>query len=127
MLKPIVFLLSRLIPGNDAYPLFSEYGYHLLKKHYYIPIPDESDLSFQIKSELKGVKINEMVCFDLIKNVLNKYKTEWNTFPIDKTENSGDYYLLNGNFMAIDGNLYYSFIRHLKPEKILKRDRKLKQ
>ncbi|EKD28786.1 MAG: hypothetical protein ACD_79C00205G0006, partial [uncultured bacterium] len=56
--------------------------------------------------------------FYFLDKVFSKYKKEFNEFPVEKPLNHG-YYLINGNFMAIDGNVYYSMIRYLNPGKII--------
>lgn len=99
--------------------LLSKAGFHLLRKHYYLPIPEEEDLTFERDTELVGINMNESTSFNLIENVFNKFKEEFNSFPSNKTDDLYQYYLLNGSFMAIDGNVYYSLIRHLKPKKIV--------
>ena len=100
-------------------PLFSRLGYHLLRKSYYLPIPEEGDLIYQTDSKLVGIEMNENVSFDLIDNVLNRYKNEFLSLPVKKTEDPDEFYLLNGSFMAVDGNVYYSLIRQLKPKRII--------
>lgn len=97
---------------------FNLCGYYVFKKHYYLPIPDKTDMSFAVDTELKGVDINDDICFSYIENVFNIYKMEFNSFSQTKND-SNQYYLLNGNYMAIDGNVYYSLIRHLNPKKVI--------
>lgn len=119
MLHPLLLLLRRVSSGNEAYSLFSKYGYHLLRKHYYLPIPEAEDLKYQRDTKLAGIEIDEKICFDLLERVILKYKPEFNRCPHHKTDDRTEYYVVNGNFMAIDGNLYYSLIRHLRPNKIV--------
>jgi len=102
-----------------AYRIFFKIGFHFLRKDYNLPIPEESDLSYTKQSELIGIDMNESFSFNLLSNVIAKYKSEFNEFPINKNGDPEQFYLLNGSFMAIDGNVYYSLIRHLKPRKIV--------
>lgn len=94
-------------------------GFYLLAKHYYLPIRDNDDLGFQIDSKLVGIDMNENASFELMGSALSKYKKEFNLFAVDGSGDPAGYYLLNGNYMAIDGNVYYSLIRSLKPKKII--------
>lgn len=107
-----------LADDNLLYNIFYKYGFHFLRKNYYLPIPEESDISYMKQSELVGIDMNENLSFNLLTDVIAKYKGEFNEFPINQTDNL-NYYLLNGSFMAIDGNVYYSLIRFLKPKKIV--------
>ena len=99
--------------------LFNACGFHLLRKHYYAPIPEEKELSFQRDSDLVGIDMNVSASFNLLETVFNTYKQEFNSFPHTAPGGDSGYFLLNESFMAIDGNVYYSFIRHLKPRKIV--------
>jgi len=118
ILKKTILQLKTLV-YQGTYSLFFKNGYYLLRKHYFLPIPEESEILSQKESALMGIDMNESTAFDLLENIFNKYKKEFNSFPVNKTDNIYQYYLLNGSFMAIDGNVYYSFIRHLKPNKIV--------
>lgn len=95
--------------------------YHILKRHFYLPIPEAEDLQYEQKSDLIGIEMNDNAQFALIEQVLNKYKPEFNEFPIHQLNDNklAHYYLINGGFMAVDGNVYYSLVRHLKPRQII--------
>jgi predicted O-methyltransferase YrrM len=94
-------------------------GFLVFEKSYYLPIPDKNDLDFCRDTDLAGINIDEKIAFGLLDEVLSKYKKEFNAFPVGKTDDPQKYYLLNGGYMAIDGNVYYSLIRNLKPAKII--------
>src|SRR5438105_1237195 len=34
------------IPGNPAHSIFYQQGFHLLRRHFYLPIPEELDLEY---------------------------------------------------------------------------------
>ncbi|MBI4523164.1 MAG: class I SAM-dependent methyltransferase [Deltaproteobacteria bacterium] len=108
---------------NDAHKMFSRYGYHLLQKHYYLPIPEESDLSEKFwtsQSELVGLKINDADALDLVQTVVANYLSEFRErFPLHRSSDAKTFYLINGAFMAVDAHVYYSLIRHFKPKRIV--------
>jgi hypothetical protein len=99
--------------------LFNKFDYLILHKSYFLPIPDENDIKFVAKTDLVGITIDVNESIFLINNVFNKYKSEFNLFPTYQKPDNKDYYLINGSYMAIDGNVYYSLVRHLKPKKII--------
>ena len=109
--------------GNPAYGVFYKHGFHLLQKHFYLPIPDESDVTgdfWEKCSELVGLDMNDHCGLDLLDNVLPRYMEEFRArFPIYRTDNPKQFYLLNGSYMAIDAHVYYAFIRHFKPRRII--------
>jgi len=116
-------ILSRCVPGNAAYEAFSRYGYHLLRKHYYLPIPDEQDLADPLVKEpsaLVGVDMNEDGALDLLRNVVARYKDEFQkAFPLHAPANGQGFFVVNGGYMAGDAQVYYALIRHGKPRRIV--------
>src|SRR5687768_11889521 len=115
--------LNRYMPGNEAYDIFSKHGYHLLRKHYYLPIPEQSDLDdafWEKRSELIGIEMNDAGALDLLENVFPRYVDEFRQqFPLHQSTDTSRFYLINGAFMAVDAHVYYMFIRHFKPKRIV--------
>jgi len=123
---PVAAGLRRYVPGNEAHDIFYRNGYHLLQKHYYLPIPEPEDLDDTAArggSEMVGVEMNEAGALDLLKNVFPPHAEEFRRlFPVHKPEGGADgeqFYLLNGNFMAGDAHVYYALIRHLRPRRVV--------
>jgi hypothetical protein len=128
---PALYALSKLVaagleryaPGNEAYDIFSRHGYHLLKKHYFLPIPDRAELGddfWEGQSELVGIEMNEAGALALLRDVFPPYVAEFDRlFPLHPTDDPQQFYLINGNFMAVDAHVYYSFIRHLRPRRVV--------
>lgn len=119
LLDQIAWAIASFVPKQKAYEAFIKYDFYLFQKHYYLPIPDEQDLAYARRdTELVGVKIDIESAFTFIETVLNPYKAEFNAFPVHESKDGG-FYLVNGTFMAIDGNVYYSLIRHHKPRRVV--------
>lgn len=117
---PLVALMVRVVyPGNEAYPIFAAHGFHLLRKHYYLPIPEESDLAFTRESALVGLDLNEQAALALIDDLLAPYKAEFSAFPRHPGADPHGFHLINGTFMAIDGNVYYALIRRHQPRRLI--------
>src|SRR5438105_14990398 len=80
--------IERYVPGNDAYEIFERHGFHLLRKHYYLPIPDRDDLNekfWQTSSKLVGMEMNETSALDLLENIFAPYAEEVRQqFPLHK-------------------------------------------
>lgn len=93
------------------------FGFHLLRRNYNLPIPENSDMKYAAISELPGLNIDPDKCLAFLDKTVLKYKKEFNAFPTDESVNG--YHLLNNSFMAIDGNAYYSLVRELKPKTII--------
>lgn len=105
-----------------AHEIFFDNGFHLLRKHFYLPIPDRVELEnpFLKTSDLVGVEMNDEYALSLLDNVFPPYAEEFRgQFPLHRQDESSDFYLINGSYMAVDAHVYYSFIRHFKPRRIV--------
>lgn len=114
--------INRYALDAAAHDIFDKRGFHLLKKHYYLPIPDESDLSDEYwdkRSELVGMEMNDERVLKLMEEVFPRYLDEFRReFPLHD-DGKAQFHLINGSFMAIDAHVYYCFIRHFKPRRII--------
>jgi predicted O-methyltransferase YrrM len=112
-----------VLPGNPAHDIFYANGLHLLPKHYYLPIPDDSDRldSFwTTPSQMVGVELNAASQLTLMKDTLPRHLAEFRSrFPIAEPKAQGDFFLLNGSYMAVDAHVYYSLIRETNPKRIV--------
>jgi hypothetical protein len=110
-------LLAGLIEGPLAGFLFRN-GYHVLKRHFYSPVPEEADLGYEGLSTLPGVLIDDAV-LEHYAEVASSFNDEVAAFPLERSEDPHQFNLINGNFMAVDAHFYYGLIRHLKPKRIV--------
>jgi len=114
----------RRIFYNLAVRAFYKRGFYLLRKNYDSPIPDERELnkSFQdAYSQLAGVEMNDRYALGLLKDVFPLYLDEFRaSFPVHRASSDPtQFYLINSCFMAIDAHVYYIFIRHFRPKRIV--------
>lgn len=119
--KLAAFGIQRDSLDDAAYKIFLENGFHLLRKHFYLPIPDQVELeNSYAESRLVGIEMNDGYALELLDNVFPSYTEEFRkTFPLHREDGSSSFYLINGSFMAIDAHVYYSFIRHFRPKRIV--------
>lgn len=117
--------LERFVPREEAQRLFSRHGYDLLKRHYYSPIPDQTELDesfWKQDTALVGVEMNEDGALNLLENVFPLYMDEFRQlFPLrrENTSSPEQFYLINGALMAVDAHVYYALIRHFRPKRIV--------
>jgi len=100
---------------------FTRNGFHLLRRHYYLPIPDEEDLAppfFDRLSEMPGVEMNEPAFLRLLEEIVPGYLEEFRDRVPLHDAGSG-FHLLNGTYMAVDAQVYWALIRHGKPRRIV--------
>jgi hypothetical protein len=121
--SPFAAALNHLVTGNQAYDAFARHGFHLLRKHYYLPIPDETDLNDPLvknDSELVGIDMNEAQALEFLDSIYLRYQAEFRqSFPLHHVEGKSGFHLINGGFMAGDAQVYYTMIRHHRPRRII--------
>jgi hypothetical protein len=122
-LAKVTALCIENIPGNPYHDVFSRHGYHLLRKHFYLPIPADEDIPsgyWDKSSALIGIDMNDQGALDLLESVFPWYMGEFrDRFPIERPRDPRLFYLINGGYMSIDAHVYYAMIRHHKPRRII--------
>ena len=115
--------LDRFVPANAAHDIFYRHGFHLLRKNYYLPLPDDGDLHegfWEAQSQLVGLDMNDSGAIALLDNVFPPYFEEFRAlFPDHQAPGYDGFYLINGSFMAVDAHVYYALVRHFKPQRIV--------
>lgn len=106
---------------KKSFPIWQTMGFHVTSNHFYEPVPDTRTLKNELWSKhtkMMGVKINEEKQIDLLFRFSSRFKAEYESFPQLKTTVQYQYYINNGTFGAVDGEILYCMIRHFKPSKI---------
>jgi predicted O-methyltransferase YrrM len=122
MLPLMAWIISRFVRGNEAYPIFLRRNLYLLRKHYYLPIPDAEDCNqeyWDSISELAGIEIDAENIKHFMERNLKPFMPELKQYPHRKEDANGGFYLLNGGFMAVDADMYYCLVRHVRPSRII--------
>ena len=106
---------------KKTFPIWQKLGFHITPNHFYEPIPDTRELKDELwtrHSDLVGIEINEERQINLLTLFSSKFKDEYETFPRFKTSIPHQYYVNNGSFGPVDGEILYCMIRHFKPKRI---------
>lgn len=120
IVNTVSFIISR-IDYKQYFRFFENKGFHVTPVNYYQPIPDTTTLKDDLwkkQSELVGININEKNQINLLSLFSTRFKGEYSNFPRNKTTIPYQYYVDNGAFESVDGEILYCMIRHLKPKKI---------
>jgi len=120
IVNTVSFIISR-IDYKQYFRFFENKGFHVTPVNYYQPIPDTTTLKDDLwkkQSELVGININEKNQINLLSLFSTRFKGEYSNFPRNKTAIPYQYYVDNGAFESVDGEILYCMIRHLKPKKI---------
>ena len=110
--------LRRII--KKTFLFWQRMGFHITPNNFYEPIPDTRTLKDDLwsnHSELVGININEKKQLMLLSHFVSNLKNEYDTFPKNKTSTPYRYYVNNGAFESVDGEILYCMIRHFKPKK----------
>ena len=106
---------------KKSFPIWQRMGFHVTLNHFYEPVPDTRTLREELwskHSNMEGIEINEEGQINLLSHFSSKFKEEYEGFPRFKTSIPYQYYVNNGAFGSVDGEILYCMIRHFKPRKI---------
>jgi predicted O-methyltransferase YrrM len=123
LLKPILRpfqtrLISHLL-NNFSY--WQSRGVHAVPVHFYQPIPDTRTLDPELwnrVADLPGLNLNENSQLQLLDTFVSNYKHEYEALPREKTVEPYQYFVNNGAFESVDGEILYCMIRHFRPRRI---------
>jgi hypothetical protein len=116
--------LRYLAAPDQLYPLFKKHDYWLLKDHFYRPFTNTNNMPetyWSKEVELPGISLDVDTCLKEAEGPLKQYFEEFRQiFPIEKPANPEEqFWLINGTYMAVDAHIYYAYVRHFLPRKIL--------
>lgn len=101
---------------------FDQTGFHLFRKSYYLPIPEPDAIDDKDELPMYGVDPRDDHQLQVARDVYMPYQEEFqSTFKIhaEGTSTSDGFFLVNGAYMAVDAHIYYAFIRHYRPKRIV--------
>jgi methyltransferase family protein len=116
------FLPPRMMKSKKFFDIWEHKGYHVTPVHFYEPIPDTRELPAELwtrQSELSGIKFNDDRMIELLTRFVSCYRSEYQFLPANKTDIPYQYYLNNGAFVSVDGEILYCIIREFKPRRLI--------
>jgi predicted O-methyltransferase YrrM len=123
VLADVTALALKRLVGNPAHAVFDRHGFHLLRKSFYLPIPEVGDTHrpfWAELSELVGLEMGEPEALDYMERILPPFLEEFRElFPVHAAGDANQFHLINGNYMAVDAHVYYAFIRYFNPRRIV--------
>lgn len=109
--------VARVVP----FDVWERNGWHLTPNHYYSPIPDVAalpDAMWDRPSELPGIDLREAAQVELLRTLAERYGDELAAFPTAPA-GPGRFHVGNGSFGAVDAEVYYGLVRHLRPRRVV--------
>jgi predicted O-methyltransferase YrrM len=97
-------------------------GIHVVRNHYYQPVPDTRTLKddlWIVPAEMPGIDFRDREQLALLSRFKEKYGREYKAFPRAATSSASDYYVYNGRYESVDGEILYCMVREYKPKLML--------
>ena len=104
-----------------SFSIWETLGLHITPNYFESPIPDTRRLKKEIwsrRSSLTGIEMREEEQTKLLESFVNNYKADYERFPRSKTARAHQYYVDNGFFEAVDGEVLFCMIRHFRPKRV---------
>ena len=112
---------GRRLALERTFPLWQALGVHITPNHYYSPIPDTRRLSPTLWSrqlpDLPGVDLRGDFQLGLLQEFDGRFGEEYRLLPSDSSLSDGGYYIHNGSFESVDGEVLYCMIRKFRPRR----------
>lgn len=123
LLSTVLAPLQRRVVRHllENFSFWQRRGVHVVPNHFYQPIPDTRTLDERLwarRSELPGVRMNAAGQSELLARCAAAYRGEYEALPRTPTAVPHQYFVNNGAFESVDGEILYCMIRHLKPRRI---------
>jgi hypothetical protein len=123
ILAPLRRRLARRVADSlvNSFSFWQRLGVHVVPNHFYQPIPDTRTLKGEMwerRSELAGLRLGEARQLELLSRFAERYRDEYEGFARERTAVSHRYFVRNGAFESVDGEMLYCLIRHLRPRRI---------
>jgi predicted O-methyltransferase YrrM len=111
-------ILQKLI--SRTFLFWQRFGIHVRLNHFYEPIPDTRrfrDL-WSKPSQMVGVHIDADCQLELLSRFAT-LKSEYDALPRQRTQVAHQYFVENGAFESVDGEVLYCMIRDFKPKRVV--------
>ena len=101
-------------------------GFQLMAKHFYNPIPDVDQLDdrpgfWESRKATPGIDFRIEEQLELLKKI-QPFRNELSSVPTDKPSHDSkgsSFYFSNDAFSGFDAEIYYCFIRHFQPKRVV--------
>ena len=94
--------------AKRTFPLWEKLGFHITPVHFEEPVPTLSELPDDLwsrETKLLGIGMNEGCELDFLQDVCERFKPEYDSFGLREPQGECPYYVLNGCFGEVDGDI----------------------
>ena len=116
-------LANRLLLSKGSFEFFQRHGLHVLRTHFYSPVPDTGELArkpglWERESDLPGVDLNVSGQLAFLESTVPRWQGECR-FPMQKTDVPHEYYVTNGAYGLLSAAILHCMIRTYRPRTII--------
>jgi hypothetical protein len=113
----------RKLVFSTLFQSWERMGFHLTENHFYGPVPDTRTLRDELwrnHSRLVGLSMNDDRQQLLLAELSRDFRSEYDSLPQTRDEAGGpeQYFVGNGGFGPVDGEMLYCMIRRFKPKRV---------
>lgn len=106
--------------SKKSFNFWQRWGLHVTPAGEHIPNTRTlGDRPWAQQSALAGIDLRERDQLNLLSSFVTDFKNEYKEFPRRRGRVPYDYYVYNGMFESVDGEILYSMVRRFKPARVL--------
>lgn len=105
-----------------TYSFWERMGIHVVPNDFYQPIPDLRNLTDDLwtrEYDMTGIDVRERQQLELLSGFVSSFRTEYDALPRRRTGSPHEYFVFNGTFETVDGEMLYCMVRHFKPSRMV--------
>jgi len=114
-------MASRVLAA--VFPWFERLGLHVVRNHFYSPIPDTrrlDDTVFTRKSALVGIEFDVDKQVERLRGFRARFAAEYESIPRMRNRHARDRFSLdNASFGSVDAEMWWCILRDAKPNRII--------
>ena len=113
---------ARRIVLQQTFDIWQVLGLHVTPNHFYDPIPDTRNLPQSLWTrldEMVGIDMRADQQLRLLDQFQSRFRGEYDAFPAQGSPSHGSYFVNNGTFESVDGEVLFCMVRHFRPERIV--------
>lgn len=108
---------------KTAFPFLERAGLHVVRNHFYNPIPDTrrlDDSVFERRSAMVGIDVDLDAQVPRLKELSDQFQEEYLDFPQHQAQGQAPhFYMQNGSYGSVDAELYWCMLRSIQPRRVV--------
>jgi hypothetical protein len=107
---------------QETFRVGEHMGVHVTLVRYDQPVPDTRTLGHAIwdrRTEMPGVDLNTSGQLELLERLTARFRSEYDDLPLQSTGSPLEYFIHNGSFESVDGEMLYAMVRDLRPRRMI--------